>query len=319
MVCSPEQARLNGAKSKGAVTDRGKAISSRNATKHGVSSTHPPLLVTEDLESFQGMMQALIDEYQPQTPTEHLLIQQVSMAWLRLHRLWSVEAATANTEILTLQASIKYPPYVRLNELSTSSYSAKPWALAMQEERTVFEHLILDLKDNLNCCPSKTTQYTKWIRSVEASIYQARSGSIDARNNSYEHLNREFWLIWGKLHDLIYDSENGNDDYRKPLTRPEVMKVTIEEVIEAAQKEIAAIDQQLAAFEEHSRAIAQAEANRKGLQNPELFSRYERHITTQLNESLERLAQLKQRRNNGASMGSFCPIECRTNSPTSKM
>jgi hypothetical protein len=35
MPCSNEQSRLNGAKSRGAITERGKAIASRNATKHG--------------------------------------------------------------------------------------------------------------------------------------------------------------------------------------------------------------------------------------------------------------------------------------------
>ena len=46
------------------------------------------------------MIQGLIDEYQPETPTEHMLIQQIAMGWLRLHRLWSVEAATGNIEVL---------------------------------------------------------------------------------------------------------------------------------------------------------------------------------------------------------------------------
>jgi len=41
-------------------------------------------------------MQGLIDEYQPVSLTEHLLVQQVAMGWLRLHRLWGVEAAIAN-------------------------------------------------------------------------------------------------------------------------------------------------------------------------------------------------------------------------------
>lgn len=109
MVASPEISRANGRKSRGPVTEMGKAIASKNATKHGLLSQKPPLVIGEDLESFQGIMQGLLDEYQPQTPTEHLLVQQIAMGWLRLHRLWGVEAAIANVSILQQKMEQKYP------------------------------------------------------------------------------------------------------------------------------------------------------------------------------------------------------------------
>lgn len=109
MVASPEVTRQNGKKSPGPATERGRAIAAKNATKHGMLAQQPPLLATEDLETFQGIMQGLIDEYQPASPTEHLLIQQASMGWLRLHRLWGVEAAIANEEVLKAQREAKYP------------------------------------------------------------------------------------------------------------------------------------------------------------------------------------------------------------------
>ena len=71
MVASPEISRANGRKSRDPVTEMGKAIASKNATKHGLLSQTPPLVINEDLENFQGIMQGLLDEYQPQTPTEH--------------------------------------------------------------------------------------------------------------------------------------------------------------------------------------------------------------------------------------------------------
>ena len=74
MVATPEINRLNGRKSRDPVTKRGKAIASKNATKHGILAKTLPILLTEDLETFQGIVQGLIDEYQPQGATEHLLI-----------------------------------------------------------------------------------------------------------------------------------------------------------------------------------------------------------------------------------------------------
>lgn len=68
MVCSAEISRMNGAKSRGAITQRGKAIASHNAVKHGLLAQKPPLLVTEDLSTFETLMQGLIDYYQPENP-----------------------------------------------------------------------------------------------------------------------------------------------------------------------------------------------------------------------------------------------------------
>lgn len=79
MTCSPEQSRINAAKSRGAITERGKTIASRNAQKHGLLSTQPPLLAGEDLATFQGIVEGLINEYKPKKPSEQLLVQQVAM------------------------------------------------------------------------------------------------------------------------------------------------------------------------------------------------------------------------------------------------
>ncbi|MGB3206454.1 MAG: hypothetical protein WBB28_15820 [Crinalium sp.] len=104
-----EVSRINGSKSKGAITERGKAIASTNATKHGLLSTKPPLLVSEDVELFKSFLEGLQEDYDPQTTIEHLLIQQCAMAWLRLWRLWAAEAASTNYKILDRQNEIENP------------------------------------------------------------------------------------------------------------------------------------------------------------------------------------------------------------------
>lgn len=133
MVCSAEISRMNGAKSRGAVTEKGKAIASYNAVKHGLLAQKPPLLVTEDLSTFETLVQGLIDYYQPENPVEHFLIQQVAMGMLKQYRLWNVEAAIANIEILKAQRSAKFadvvtPPKLKfdsLNDYHSSAHSAK--------------------------------------------------------------------------------------------------------------------------------------------------------------------------------------------------
>lgn len=100
MVCDAATSRRNGSKSKGPMTYRGKAISSRNATKHGLLAEQPPLLASEDLETFQGIMQALVDDYQPEGVLEWHCVQQIAMCIQRQHRLWTAEAAVGNEATL---------------------------------------------------------------------------------------------------------------------------------------------------------------------------------------------------------------------------
>ncbi|MBW4520675.1 MAG: hypothetical protein KME16_13340, partial [Scytolyngbya sp. HA4215-MV1] len=100
MVASPEICRLNGAKSKGAITPRGKAIAARNAIKHGLLAEQPPILATEDLETFQGLMQSLVNDFQPEGAIEWHLVQTIAMCIQRQNRLWVAEAAIGNAQVL---------------------------------------------------------------------------------------------------------------------------------------------------------------------------------------------------------------------------
>jgi SpoVK/Ycf46/Vps4 family AAA+-type ATPase len=92
MPCSPEQASLNAQKSTGPCTARGKAIASRNAKKHGLTSAKAPLLASEDVSRFRQLFQSLLDRYAPDNLIDHHLVEKVAMAIHRQRRLWSAEA-----------------------------------------------------------------------------------------------------------------------------------------------------------------------------------------------------------------------------------
>lgn len=114
MVANPDICRANGKKSRGPVTQMGKSIASGNSTRHGLLSVNPPLVMGEDLEVFQGFVESLVEEYQPTTATEQLLVQQVAMGWLKLNRLWQAEAAIANLAILRTELNFKFPDELQL-------------------------------------------------------------------------------------------------------------------------------------------------------------------------------------------------------------
>jgi hypothetical protein len=87
---NPNSSRLNGARSQGPITPAGKAASSRNATRHGLTSS-AVVLPGESAETFEALNQAFIDHFQPRTAVEAELVQTMAIARWRLRRLTSVE------------------------------------------------------------------------------------------------------------------------------------------------------------------------------------------------------------------------------------
>ena len=82
-----------------ASSKKGKAIASRNATKHGIFSRKPPTTDDQDYELFEQTREGLIAEFEPQTISEEIQVEQITMARVRLHRLWRAEAAMVQEQV----------------------------------------------------------------------------------------------------------------------------------------------------------------------------------------------------------------------------
>ena len=84
--------RRNAVLSSGPRTNEGKAKSSQNALKHGLSARHA-LLAGEDPNEYRRLRQGLIAEFSPQSALESELVERVaSMLW-RLRRIARFEVA----------------------------------------------------------------------------------------------------------------------------------------------------------------------------------------------------------------------------------
>ena len=79
------------AKSLGPKSQAGKDISSLNAFKHGLSSRH--WLDEKQAAYYETILISLTREYQPQTPTEILMIERVSITMTKAKRLTDIEDA----------------------------------------------------------------------------------------------------------------------------------------------------------------------------------------------------------------------------------
>lgn len=73
--------RQNATHSTGPRTPQGKSRSAQNARKHNLTATTPPRDLLTD-PTYQLSKQELIEEFQPATPTQHILVSQLTyLAW----------------------------------------------------------------------------------------------------------------------------------------------------------------------------------------------------------------------------------------------
>ncbi len=83
--------RANALHSTGPRTESGKQRSSLNALRHGLSS-RTAVLPSEDAQAYQLHCRQFRDEYQPKTPTEIQLVQELADTAWRLNRIPLLEA-----------------------------------------------------------------------------------------------------------------------------------------------------------------------------------------------------------------------------------
>lgn len=150
----------------------------------------------------------------------------------------------------------------------------KPYSEVIRDEIGLLEDLVENLKADYFGSPLAQPRlrngYTNWPKTPSGKDKPA------------------VYTLCNSLASAI-GGENEYGEARKPPSIEEAEKWVLE-ILSTAQKRFQEVEETLADVERYNQAIQQAEASSKGLQNPELFSRYERHITQQLNEALDRLA-----------------------------
>ena len=100
-----DAARANGAKSHGPITPEGKARSSQNALKHGLTATFK-LLPGESEQDFERLLEAHRTHHQPATPLEEELVRSLAVARWRLARVAALETNLFENEISRSQEKI---------------------------------------------------------------------------------------------------------------------------------------------------------------------------------------------------------------------
>ena len=106
-----DASRANGARSRGPITAQGKRNSSRNSRRHGLLSS-TLVLEEESTERFEKLVNSLMDEHQPRTFTELMLVETMAAARWRLYRIWGIQKSSLDRD-MALQDPAVGPPAVR--------------------------------------------------------------------------------------------------------------------------------------------------------------------------------------------------------------
>jgi hypothetical protein len=101
-----ETARINGAKSHGPKTPEGKARSSQNALRHGLTAADSATLPTESQDDFQTLLDAYFDRYHPADAIEIELVETLAITRWRLRRVALLESRMLENEMEQSRVSL---------------------------------------------------------------------------------------------------------------------------------------------------------------------------------------------------------------------
>src|SRR5437016_11356368 len=100
-----DTSRINGAKSKGPTTPEGKAASSRNSLRHGMTAK-TMLLTAENAKVFQDLAGAYYEKFEPADDFERHVVDDMAVSTWRQRRDWSNEAAMFELEMTRMTKEV---------------------------------------------------------------------------------------------------------------------------------------------------------------------------------------------------------------------
>jgi len=122
--------RLNAQKSTGPKSEEGKAAVSLNALTHGLRARHAVMLIEKPAE-FHQLCHDLWDEYQPASPTEVHLVEQMAVNHWKLGRM---EALVSNSNLQSCHMHLAFkdptqyttrPGYLQMPDLTRDRFELK--------------------------------------------------------------------------------------------------------------------------------------------------------------------------------------------------
>ncbi len=281
-------------KSTGPISSKGKKIASQNAMKHGLTSVDPSTLPRSEQEEFQLVLEALQEEYSPQTATEIIMVERVAMLFQKMKRLQRIENTlfeVAKNDAANSDKVFKAAGVSEGNMLSAFLKQLKKQYNIPLPDESLPSYIIEEIKNKNDDFDVETFQ-TVWPNCYQLLLdyAEARNESIqDYLLNKYDH---------EKYQNEFYRKTRKNDTFAKEphdihKTFNYLLKKFIEDLrtIQANQLEI---DNALERYTEKEQLlINQAMPGDKDM---EKLMRYQTTIERQFSKALSDLIILIDRR-----------------------
>lgn len=305
MPHTSEQAAIYGARAQGKKTPAGKLRSAKNALKHGLRAAKPPLLLGEDLTQFEGIIQSLIDQYQPMGAAEMHLVEVLAMSMLKQHRLWSAEAAMLNRQIMQANQQEAFP------DLVVKGFSPPdvlldrviPHHKTLETERNAINDVLEGLQDDLKQTPHPDASIHQplnddgdsWSDLIVGSLHRATA------TNEYRQTAR-FWVEEKSLYQQLYRcAPDLVEDGLIPEPPPSVAEVValVTALIELGKQRLGEIAFSFEQLDKYDRSIRQLESQAQILPEKQfsLLERYQNSARCEFYRALEKLQELQRLRN----------------------
>lgn len=151
--------RANAKLSTGPVTEKGKRASSQNALRHGLRSRI--VLKSESRARFGQLLESLIEEFQPTTPSEHALVDTMAVARWKILRNWNLHTSLLEKEIAKEEAQYSDDlktarAFTRLADCSQSLHLLQRYETSLERQYTRARASLLKGREELASFGKKT-------------------------------------------------------------------------------------------------------------------------------------------------------------------
>jgi hypothetical protein len=162
--------RANALKSTGPRTPEGKAVVALNALKHGFFSSdvvNPVLDGPVRAQEFDSILEALLDDFQPQSARERILIDEVAACCWRIRRLLRYECreSWANEDACRRAAKTETPTEALLSTMGYDKFDARS-RIARKVRRSGLDSLLLPSDFDVD-------KIVRFERSVKRNLFRA--------------------------------------------------------------------------------------------------------------------------------------------------